>query len=154
MKSARKFSLALFGSILVFGGGTALADHRGHGPHYWPRGHVVGVLPRASIAVHFGGSPFYFHQGIWYRPYGPRFVVAAPPFGAVVPVLPPYYTTLWVHGVPYYYANDVYYTWRNDARGYVVTNLPSDAEVSKTAAPRNDDVFSYPKNGQSEEQQS
>lgn len=160
----KSFSTILLGGIaaLTFGS-VALADHdrfydnRYHHDHYYfPRGHVVEVLPRAAITVRVGGGPFYFHEGIWYRPHGARFIVAAPPLGVVVPVLPPFYTTLWVRGVPYYYANDVYYTWRPDERGYVVTSPPSDGDVTlkSTSTTRSDDLFIYPKNGQSDQQQS
>ena len=30
-----------------------------------------------------------------------------------VQVLPPFYTTVWFGGLPYYYANDTYYAWRD-----------------------------------------
>ncbi len=33
------------------------------------------------------------------------------PIGAFVSVLPPYYSTVWFGGVPYYYADDTYYDW-------------------------------------------
>jgi len=130
-------------------------DNRYHHDHYyWPRGHEIDFIPRSAVTVRFGGGPFYFHEGIWYRPHGPRYVVIAPPFGVVVPFLPPFYSTLWVRGTPYYYANDVYYVWRPEDRGYVVTNPPNDKEVSTQSAPPSDQLFIYPKNGQSEQQQS
>ena len=34
-------------------------------------------------------------------------VAGGVPPGIVLPALPPYYTTLWVSGAPYYYANGV-----------------------------------------------
>jgi len=79
------------------------------------------------------------------------------PVGFFVPVLPPYYTTVWVGGAPYYYANDAYYVWRESSQGYEVVD-PPDERVASTETPppppsANDDVFIYPKNGQSEEVQ-
>ena len=124
-----------------------------HDRYYLPRGHVVDIVPRAAITVHFGHTPYYFHDGMWYRPYGARFSVVAPPFGLVVPVLPPFYTTIWVRGRPYYYADDVYYVWRPEDRGYVVTRPPDDEEVSTRSTPASDQPFIYPKSGQSEKQQ-
>ncbi len=44
------------------------------------------------------------------------------PIGVVVPILPPFYTTLWVGSAPYYYANNVYYT--PCPQGYVVVQEP------------------------------
>jgi hypothetical protein len=151
--------------------GRVLDNRYYHNHYYWPHGYVVNAVPHAAVAVHFGGGPWYFHEGIWYRPYGGHFVVAAPPIGVVVPVLPPFYTTLWVHGAPYYYANDVYYTWNPDAHGYAVTNAPPENDVTMNQPPNaadpppnspdpspnppsNSDLFIYPKNGQSEQQQS
>jgi hypothetical protein len=56
-----------------------------------------------------------------------------PPAGIVVPVLPPAYTTVWVAGVPYYYANDVYYG--PAPGGYVVANPPAEEAAAPTPAP-------------------
>jgi hypothetical protein len=72
-------------------------------------------------------------------------------------VLPPYYTTVWVAGVPYYYANDTYYAWRESSAQYEVVTPPDESAASTDAPPpppsQNGDVFVYPKNGQSDEQQ-
>ena len=46
----------------------------------------------------------------------------AAPVGVFVPVLPVYYTTLWVGGAPYYYANDTYYSWNPAQNGYQVVD--------------------------------
>jgi len=72
--------------------------------------------------------------------------------GIVVPILPPFYTTIWFGGVPYYYANDVYYTWRADINGYQVTEPPPIAE-NQTPALTADELYIYPKQNQSEQQQ-
>ena len=45
-----------------------------------------------------------------------------PPVGVVVPVLPAGYTTVYTAGVPYYYANDVYYV--QQPGGYAVAEPP------------------------------
>jgi len=167
-------ALAGFGSA-----GIALAEHgRGEGDHgrgmvldgryhhdrYYPqRGVAVGALPHGYRSVDYGRDRFYVNGGVWYRPYGPRFVVVAPPLGIVIPFLPDFYTTVWFGGVPYYYANDAYYVWNRDARGYVVTQPPGDADQSPPpdegaaqagAAPAGgDDFFMYPRNDQSAEDQ-
>jgi len=36
---------------------------------------------RGYVNVHYHGSPYYYRGGIWYRPYGPSFMVVAPPIG-------------------------------------------------------------------------
>jgi len=84
-------------------------------------------------------------------------------------VLPLAYATYWYGGIPYYYANDVYYTWNPDYDGYTATDPPpvtdSSAGADGSAAPppgagdvpagpAAGQIFMYPKNGQSDEQQS
>jgi hypothetical protein len=95
---------------------------------------------------------------VWYS-YGPRgYVVIGAPAGVFVPVLPPYYTTVWVGGIPYYYANDSYYVWRGSDQQYEVVDPPDENAASTEPPPpapsANDDLFIYPKNGQSEQDQS
>ncbi len=125
-------------------------DVRYHHNRYYPaRGHVIRILPPDHRIVVHGSHRYYFSGGVWYRPYGPRFTVVVPPVGLVVPFLPPYYTTVWVGGVPYYYANEVYYAHRGD--GYVVVESPK--EEPSQAPPPADQMFIYPRLGQSEQQQ-
>jgi hypothetical protein len=125
-----------------------------HNRSYPTRGYVSPRLPLGYHSVRYRGSPYYYSRGAWYRPYGPRYVVVAPPIGIGVGFLPPYYTRVWFGGTPYYYADDTYYTWRPERREYVVTERPSgDARVDDSDSEGSDEVFVYPKNGQSEEQQ-
>ena len=129
-------------------------DNRYNHDRYYPdRGHYVPYIPRDRVVVHYRGAPYYFRGGAWYRPYGSRFVVIAPPIGIGIPFLPPFYTTVWLHGSPYYYADDTYYAWRPDRSAYVVTNPPAEADSATTNGPGSDELFVYPKKGQSEQQQ-
>jgi hypothetical protein len=130
-------------------------DHRYEHDHYYPpRGYAIHALPPGYHSVYYRGAPYYFHGGVWYRPYGPRFVVVAPPIGAVLPILPAFYTTVWFGGIPYYYADETYYVWRDEDHGYVVSDPPPDAQPeNRAAAAPKSDTFIYPKNGQSEQQQ-
>jgi hypothetical protein len=130
-------------------------DARFHHDHvYFTRGVVVTALPREHFEVVHGGARFFFAGGVWYAPRGPRFVVVAPPLGAFVPVPPPYYTTIWVGGVPYYYADDTYYLYRGPGRGYEVVAPPPDESAATAQAPGpSGELFIYPKNGQSPDQQ-
>jgi hypothetical protein len=134
--------------------GRVFDDRYGHGRYYPPRGAVIPSLPDGYRHYHYGGHSYFFHGGTWYAPYGPRFVVTYPPVGLFVSVLPPFYTTLWFSGVPYYYADDVYYRWRADMNGYVVVDPPAEQNVDRTpSSAGGDDLFVYPTNGQSAEQQ-
>jgi hypothetical protein len=73
--------------------------------------------------------------------------------------LPPYYTTYYWGGVPYYFANDVYYTWDPNVQQYLtvappaglqapVGQAPAGAAPNSSAGP-----MAYPKNGQTPVQQ-
>lgn len=129
-------------------------DNRYNHGHYYPeRGATFFALPPARYVVPYRGSQFYFHGGAWYRPYGPRFVVVAPPIGIGIGFLPPYYSTVWFGGVPYYYANDTYYLWRPERREYVVTSPPPNAAPATASPPTSPELYAYPKGGQNEQQQ-
>jgi len=132
-------------------------DNRYHHDHYYPApGYVASVVPHGAVIVGAGPNRYWFHGGVWYQPYGPRYRVVLPPVGVVIPLLPPAYVTLTLGGLPYYYANGVYY--RAVPEGYAVVTPPP--EVLSTAqvqpappppAPKADPII-YPRNGQSPEQ--
>jgi hypothetical protein len=79
-----------------------------------------------------------------------------PPAGLVIGVLPPFYSTVWFGGVPYYYADNVYYSWQPDQNGYAVVDPPENADAPSQppdTAQAQQDLIIYPKNGQSKDQQ-
>ena len=123
-----------------------------HNRYYPPRGAIYDRIPRDHVVVPFRDTRDYFHGGVWYRPDGPRFGVVAPPIGLTLSLLPPYYTTVWIGGVPYYYADGVYYAWRPTQRVYEVVEAPREADVV-SLPPEPEQLFIYPKQGQSEQQQ-
>lgn len=135
----------------------ARLDQRHHHNHYYPpRGYVAPALPSGAFSVRHGSGHFFFHGGVWFRPAGTRFIVSLPPIGIVIPILPPTYTTLWVGGAPYYYANGVYYA-KVPGQGYTVVAPPADVEIAQPVpqAPDADNLpeqVIYPRNGQSAEQ--
>ena len=92
--------------------------------------------------------------GCGIRDFDSGFVVVRPPPGLVISVLPPYYSTVWFGGAPYYYADDVYYTWQPDQNGYAVVDPPENSDAP-TPPPDSaqSDLIIYPKNGQTKEQQ-
>lgn len=128
-------------------------DRRYSHDHYYPRrGHVIRELSRNHRIIHHRSERYYFDDGIWFR-FGPGgYVVVTPPIGLVVPLLPPFYTRVWVGGDPYYYADGVYYRWLPERRVYVVSEPPPEQQaVPESAIPK--ELFIYPKLGQSQEQQ-
>ena len=131
--------------------GMVLDRRYDHNRYYPPRGHTVKILPRDHRVIPYRGTRYYFHGGSWYRPSGAHFVVILPPVGLTIPVLPPVYTTIWAEGVPYYYADGVYYRWRPRERTYIVSEPPPESAVA-TLPPEPEQLFIYPKKGQSEQQ--
>lgn len=128
-------------------------DKRYDHDRFYPRdGRIVKSLPRRRIPIRYRDRSYFYLGGVWYLPSGPNFSVVRPPIGIVVPILPPFYTTVWLSGTPYYYANDTYYLWRPDLSGYQVSAPP--AVESQPELPYSADrIFIYPKQGQSKEQQ-
>jgi hypothetical protein len=153
------FTPGFHGSAAAFHGG-AFAGHAGFagGGRFVGRGYSTGA---------------FWHGGYWRGGFWPR-AFYGPGFAWFLPILPLAYATYWWGGVPYYYANDAYYTYDPSYEGYVATDPPpvsssSDSSGSATApsgAPAGDpsqgqgqpqgvvgQIFMYPKNGQSVEQQ-
>jgi len=130
--------------------GPLQLDQRYRHDHYYPAvGFTVATLPVGSVSVGWRNGSWFFHGGVWFRPVGARFVVAAPPPGIWVPFLPPAFVSLWIGGVPYYYANGVYYAAAPE--GYVVVPPPRGAEVAQGVLMPPTFIV-YPRNGQSSAQ--
>jgi len=143
----------LLGSLLALPTQAAPGRDAGGPRHdtfrYPARGAVVDRMPRGHRVFNYRGHHYHFHNGVWYRPFGSRFMVVAPPVGLVVPVLPSGAVVLTIGGVPYYRYGDVYYM--HDRDGYRVVERPAEAPV--VADPAEGDLFVYPRQAQSAEQQ-
>jgi len=172
MKSTIRVSLAVAALALAAAGAQAQEHYHGgavpphaqhydahfnHNQYYPVHGMAVNAVPHTAVIVNHPAGRYYYSGGVWYAPRGPSYVVVAAPVGVYVPVLPAFYTTVWFGGLPYYYANDTYYQWRADQNGYEVVAPPAeaggDAGAAATQAPPSDDMFIYPQQGQSEDQQ-
>jgi hypothetical protein len=148
--------------------------YAGHGAYGYP-GHYYGYGHGYSTGPYWRGA--YWRGGYWGGGYWPRAYYGLG-FAWFLPVLPLAYATYWYGGVPYYYANDVYYTYNPSYSGYVATDPPPAADSGAAgaagggpaAAGQYDSsapnpgpgpgaggapgqIFMYPKNGQSPEQQ-
>jgi hypothetical protein len=157
----------LFAATVLAPGGATAAERRaegvevhehvdtrhGHDRVYVDRGVAVAAVPRDAIVVRDGPNRYWFHGGVWYRPQGGRFIVIAPPVGVFVPVLPPFYTTLMIGGLAYYYANDAYYAWREPEHQYEVVAPPANVDSAVVTPAAGENVFIYPRKGQAPEQQ-
>jgi hypothetical protein len=105
-------------------------------------GAAVGGIGHGAVAVGAGVrgravGPGYGHWSHWGGGYwGGRYWPAAyygPGFAWFLPALPLYCATYWFNSVPYYYYNDVYYTWSPAADGYVATDPPPAAGSGPSA---------------------
>ncbi len=126
-----------------------------HNHYYFDRGYSLHRPPPGGRELHgHDGDRYRFQGGNWYRWRSGAWIVWGAPIGMFVPVLPPYYTTVWWRGVPYYYANDTYYLWDDDQDKYEVVAPPDGIEASgSTQPPPSGQLFVYPKTGQSPQQQ-
>ncbi|HTY93255.1 MAG TPA: DUF6515 family protein [Steroidobacteraceae bacterium] len=130
-----------------------------HNQYYYNRGYTAPRAPGGGAVAELhgrDGGRYRYHGGNWYRWGGRGWVVWAAPFGLFVPFLPPFYTTVWWGGIPYYYANDTYYAWNSAQQEYEVVAPPDGLDAADTSAiqqPPSDQLFVYPKNGQSPQQQ-
>jgi hypothetical protein len=133
----------------------AQPGHHGHGARPSGVGREVRALPEGHVSVRVGRTNYHYHEGVFYRPFGPdRFVVVGAPIGARVRVLPFGYVSFFIGPRRYFYSNYAYYWWDPRASEYVVVEEPQGADkaVAEAAEGGSGDVFVYPKNGQTDEQ--
>ncbi len=143
------------GGMVHVPGGVRWGGHVGIGGGFYSR--PVRILPRGYLTYTFGGSPWYMHNGYWYRPWRGAYVGCYPPIGLCLPLLPFGYSTVWFGGTRYYAYEDVYYV-DAPAGGYTVVDPPAEREAPR-AQPRPgspdaaalDALLIVPKEGQSEE---
>ena len=134
-------------------GGTAGYGY--HGGYYG--GYYHGGYPYYAGGYYRGG---YYGWGGWgWGCCGWGWGLAGVGLGVYVATLPAYYTTYYWGGIPYYYANDVYYTWDPNVNQYVTVAPPPALQAPAGEAPAGAmpasgmELMVYPKNGQSAEQQ-
>jgi hypothetical protein len=143
-------------------------------------GVAIGIPAQSNAASHFSGGGFHggFHSGFGpgfggfrgggFRGGGFGFRGGCCGWGWGWPgafwlgALPLYYSTWWWGGVPYYYAYDNYYVWNGPVgqyqqvtppAGLLGGGAPAPGGQAPGGQPGSSDLFAYPKNGQSAEQQ-
>ena len=100
--------------------------HGGYGGYHGGYGGYRGYHGYSSGAYWGGG---WWHGGYWPHAY------YGLGYAWFLPVLPLTYATYWYGGIPYYYANNIYYTWDPSYEGYVATDPPPVADPSGAATP-------------------
>jgi len=89
--------------------------HRDPAWHYSrmpERGAFIHRLPHDSYRINYGGNYYHFRNGFYYRPYNNGFVLAPPPFGLRIGLLPRGYLSFNIGGFPYFYYGGTYYIQR------------------------------------------
>jgi len=175
---------AHYGGGYAGGGAHFAGGYAGRGAGFAGHGYSTGFRGGSFAGGGWRGAGWrggYWHGGFWPRAfYGGG-------FSWFLPILPLAYATYWYGGIPYYYADDVYYTWNPTYDGYVATDPPPAAGDSSGSgdasgsgpAPSGDEgaqnagpgpsgpgpggpgpggpvpgqIFMYPKNGQTAQQQ-
>jgi hypothetical protein len=135
------------GLALIAGFVVCAAAHARGGGRFGAIGHAGGFGFHGGAVRGFAGfrGGFGIHGGFsccfW------------PGYGLFLGTLPFYYSILWWNGVPYYYADDNYYVWNNSMGAYQAVAPPPRVMNQAAAQWGGTDLFAYPKNGQSAEQQ-
>ncbi|HYM93517.1 MAG TPA: DUF6515 family protein [Chitinophagaceae bacterium] len=96
----------------------------------------IRALPFGYSSFYIGPDPFYYYEGIYYRPYGPNgYEVTAPPMGARVSELPKNAKSIVVNGQQYYEFNGTYYKEDiadNNEIGYTVVGTNGELNTGNT----------------------
>jgi hypothetical protein len=124
-------------------------DWNGGREHRPPR--IVQRLPPGYRDYRWNGSRYYYYGGSWYRPYGSSYISIGVPYGLFVTTLPGAYSSFWFGGSRYFYADDTYYLYEPERRGYIVTRSPYGDDEDQDE--QGEELYIYPARGQSEQQQ-
>lgn len=90
-------------------------------------GTAIDVLPHGHMSVTVASVPYYYHRGIFYRPYRRGYVIVPAPLGAVITAPPPGDVIVVVENEPFHYYRGVFYAPR--AGRYTVIRPPLGAFV-------------------------
>ncbi|MFZ5958094.1 DUF6515 family protein [Pseudomonas knackmussii] len=125
------------------------------GPHpdNWRPGYVVDRVPHGYRRVPWRGNDYFFSDGYWYRPHGPRYVMVAPPYGVRVDYLPSYAEQIWIGSVLYFLAAGTYYLFDSGSQSYEVVPPPAQVAQAPVEPSNPYDVIAYPMYGQGPQQQ-
>lgn len=92
---------------------------------------VIRRPPRESKIVVHADVRYYYHGGVYYKPYGRGYVAVRPPVGLRVTILPVGYTSITIGRMPYFYAGGVYYVQHSPGR-YEVVGPPKELAVNSS----------------------
>jgi hypothetical protein len=82
--------------------------------------------PATPLSVTHRGTRYLVREGQWFEQRGADYVAVAAPAGIMVKDLPKGYAMRWIGGAPYFYADGLYYVWRQPQRSYEIVQLAKD----------------------------
>ena len=141
------FAIVLIAAFAVFPASARGSGYGGGGSHAgaFRGGGRAGYGLRGGFGYRGGWRGYGYYGGWGWGGLG---------YGLFFGGLPFYYSTLWWGGVPYYYAAGDYYRWNGAVGEYETVPPPLGLESQADAQqPSVTNLFTYPKNGQSAEQQ-
>jgi hypothetical protein len=151
----RSFVLAVCGVAAMALTTPAFAQHGGvavaHGGAYG--GGYRGGNYGGYRGGYYGGYRGYYGYRGWYGGYYPwGWGWAGLGLGLYFATSPYYYSTYWYGGIPYYYADNTYFTW-DPAAGQYRTVAPPAGAPNQPGGQAPSELIVYPKNAQSQNQQ-
>lgn len=81
-----------------------------------------------GAAIKYRGTQYVVTEGQWYERRGHDLVAITAPSGVLVRELPKDHSMRWIGGVPYFYADGLYYVWREGSRRYEILQSPPSGE--------------------------
>ena len=97
-------------------------------------GSILADLPDGYTTVYYGNRPYYYYDGLYYKPCPNGYAVVNAPVGVVVPTIPEVSSPVIVNGVTYYNTNGV--TYMAAPNGYqVVQQIPQAQPAMAQPAP-------------------
>jgi hypothetical protein len=121
-RKPRPFLMVLLGLIVTMTTAGCFGHHL-----FLGIGTAIDVLPHGYMSVTVANVPYYYHRGIFYRPYRRGYVIVPAPLGAVIMGPPPGDVIVMVENDPYHYYRGVFYAPR--ASRYAVVRPPMGAFV-------------------------
>lgn len=82
------------------------------------------AIPDGTSITH-RGTRYRVTDGRWYEQRGRDLVAVTPPAGVMVRDLPQGYSMRWIGGVPFFYADGLYFVWRERPRRYEIVQTPA-----------------------------
>lgn len=77
-------------------------------------------MERRGASISYRGTQYVVSEGTWFEQRGRRLIAVEAPAGVMVRELPSGYSMRWIGGVPYFYAEGLYFVWREGSRRYEI----------------------------------